>query len=192
VASEDRFVHRLEAFSDIVIGFSLAQLGVTLVVPPHAISLIADPSWFLLFAWTFGLVCMMWLNHNRIFRAGFIATPVTMLLNFLLLASIVLIVYFAQVYARVHTLQDVTIAGRFYFGALAFSTTITAVLYAIGTPLRRGTVVNTVAAALQWIAVAASFAVGDNAWMPLVMGALLASSWLIGSLVARRLAPAAA
>jgi hypothetical protein len=36
----DRSAHRLEAFSDVVIGFSLAQLGLTLVIPAHAIEFV--------------------------------------------------------------------------------------------------------------------------------------------------------
>jgi hypothetical protein len=34
--SEKEVIHRLEAFSDIVIGFSLAQLGLSLTIPAHA------------------------------------------------------------------------------------------------------------------------------------------------------------
>ena len=33
---EKEVVHRLEAFSDIVIGFSLAQLGLSLTLPARA------------------------------------------------------------------------------------------------------------------------------------------------------------
>jgi hypothetical protein len=40
--SEKEVVHRLEAFSDIVIGFSLAQLGLTLIIPRHAIDLFSN------------------------------------------------------------------------------------------------------------------------------------------------------
>jgi len=41
---EARLVHRIESFSDLVIGFSLALLGLTLVIPAHATELLAHPA----------------------------------------------------------------------------------------------------------------------------------------------------
>lgn len=183
---EDRFVHRIEAFSDIVIGFSLAQLGATLVMPAHAQALIDNPGWLFGFLWTFALVCLMWWNHNRIFRAGFRATPASLLLNFILLATIVLIVYFAQVFARVSSLHDGLVAARLYFAALGLSAIVTAFLYYVNLGVTRGAIVNAVSGLVQCAGVLASLLAGDRIFELTMMGVLVPLAWTFAALIARR------
>ena len=183
---EERLIHRIESFSDIVIGFSLAQLGATLVVPPHPQSLVEHPGWLLAFLWTFSLVCLMWWNHNRIFRTSFRPTPVSMVLNFVLLATIVLIVYFAQVFARVTTQHDGLVAGRLYFGTLAITAIVTALLYYVNHGAPRGMLVNAISGGIQLAVVIASFAIGDNPIGLPAMGIAVPIAFVIGGIVARR------
>jgi uncharacterized membrane protein len=183
---EERFVHRIEAFSDIVIGFSLAQLGATLVVPGHAQALLDNPGWMLGFLWTFALVCLMWWNHNRIFRLRFTPTPLAMFLNFVLLATIVLIVYFAQVFSRVASVHDGLIAARLYFSTLGASALITGSLYFVNHGWVRGAVVNVVSGAIQIAVVIAAMFAGDNAVELPIMGITVPIAFTIGGYFARR------
>jgi uncharacterized membrane protein len=184
-APHERFVHRLEAFSDIVIGFSLAQLGTTLIVPRHAAAIVDNPGWLWVFGLTFALVCLMWWSHNRIFRLAFAATPITVILNFILLATIVLLVYLAQVFARLNagsTPHDAMVAARCYFGLLAANYLITTLLVLaniralgsseppeqLGYARRLGTI-NAVAGVVVLAAVIASLPFGDDvAWVPVL------------------------
>jgi uncharacterized membrane protein len=181
----ERFVHRLEAFSDVVIGFSLAQLGATLIVPPHATALTANPGWLLAFLWTFALVCLMWWSHNRIFRTSFVPTPLAIVLNFVLLATIVLLVYFAQVFARATTMNDLIVAARLYFGMLAINYLITACLYAITHGSRRAVTINAVSGAFQLAALLATVALGDNPAVPAILGISIPVGFLIGRFAGR-------
>ena len=169
-----------------MIGFSLAQLGATLVMPAHAQALIDNPGWLVGFLWTFALVCLMWWNHNRIFRAGFKATPAALVLNFVLLASIVLIVYFAQVFARVSTLHDGLVAARLYFAALGLSAIFTALLYYVNLGVTRGAIVNAVSGSIQCAGVLVSLLWGDRIFELSMMGMLVPFAWIFAVLVARR------
>lgn len=188
---EERLVHRIEAFSDIVIGFSLAQLGATLVIPAHAQDLIAQPGWIVLFFWTFALVCAMWWTHHRVFVAGFKPTPAALILNFVLLATIVLIVYFAQVFARISTPHDGLVAGRLYFGALGVSALVTALLYYVNLGLSRGTIVNAISGLLQCAGVAVSIGLGDRLVSLPMMAMLVPIAWSVSAFAARRVPQAA-
>jgi hypothetical protein len=49
----ERSTHRLEVFSDIVIGLSLTQVGLTLVIPAHAIEFVTRPAGIFAFIVTF-------------------------------------------------------------------------------------------------------------------------------------------
>lgn len=184
-AHDERYVHRIEAFSDIVIGFSLAQLGATLVIPPHAQNLVDNPGWLTGFLWTFGLVCLMWWNHHRLFRT-FKPTPISLVLNFVLLATIVLLVYFAQIFARVNALHDALVAGRLYFGALSLAAIVSALLFYVNVGIVRGTVINAVAGGLQAAVVLASLPAGDRLIEIPIMGFTVPVAWIIGGFASRR------
>lgn len=97
-AYEDRTVPRLEAFSDIVIGFSLAQLGASLA-PNKGSSL--DPTGLLTFFASFTIVCSLWFFHHRLFQNFFVPKTLPIVLNFLWLAVVVLLVF-----ASVHSSEN--------------------------------------------------------------------------------------
>lgn len=131
--SEERSIHRFEAFSDIVIGFSLAQLGISLAVPAHPETLFHDPTWLAAFLWTFALVCSMWWFHHRFFAQLFVPKTVPVLLNFVWLAIVVLCVYAAQVSSK-HL--GSTVVWRMYFVLFGLAYGVLALQYRIGMRLR--------------------------------------------------------
>jgi uncharacterized membrane protein len=96
-ADAERTLHRLEAFSDIVIGFCIAEMGINLLVPQHSADVRAISTSVIGFAVSFFLISIVWWVHQRIFRTFFVLTPVTLVLNFTLLGSLVLMVYVQQI-----------------------------------------------------------------------------------------------
>lgn len=192
----ERDVRRTESFSDVVIGFSLAQIGVALVVPTHAAELVAHAYWFYAFLWTFALVCLMWWNHHRLFRTVFVPTVPAIVLNFVLLATIVLLTYFANLLNRPGTWDDIVVATRLYYGALSANFLVWAALVAICLRdpenddeeptvrnARRGMVVNGIAGALQLGAVFGSFLLHEANVIVLV-GAMVPVSFIASGFAA--------
>lgn len=133
---EERLVRRIEAFSDLVIGFSLALLGLTLVIPPRAIQLIIEPVWLLSYLWTFGTITLMWFNHQRLFATYFYPNGISIVLNFTLLASLGLVVYFVQVFLHAQTEPDHAVGLLLYFAAFSVTMLCMGSLYALGTRQR--------------------------------------------------------
>ena len=128
-----RFSHRLEAFSDIVIGFSLAQLSLSLAIPSRLDDLKHQPFEFFAFAITFVIICIMWLRHHKWFEHYFIPTPPNVVLNFAILGSIVLLVYALQVFLHFIRLgQSFVPPFALYLGALALVTFLFAIAYFVG------------------------------------------------------------
>ncbi len=113
--SEQHFTRRLEAFSDVVIGFSLAQLGAALVVSPHNLQLLLTPLGMLNFLLPFAIVCSAWFFHHRLFSQLFVPKTWPVVLNFLWLASLVMVVFAAEAYTKLESLTSM----RFYFGCYA-------------------------------------------------------------------------
>ena len=130
--SDERTVRRFEAFSDIVIGFSLAQLGVSLTIPAHGIDLYLNPEWLISFVWAFANICAMWWFHHRIFASIFVPRTIPTLLNFVWLAVVVLCVYFTEV--TVH-LADDPVTWRTYFALFALAYGLLAAQYYVGVRL---------------------------------------------------------
>lgn len=92
--TEDRRNHtraRLEAFSDIVFGFSLAQLALTL--PPPAHLALIRPIILVSFILTFAFLSFIWWRHHLIFRDYFVAEGASIVLNFVMLAAVALTSY---------------------------------------------------------------------------------------------------
>jgi uncharacterized membrane protein len=98
--SDERTVRRFEAFSDIVIGFSLAQLGFSLALPARSGELFSNPAWLISFFYSFALICSMWWFHHRIFASVFLPRTLPILLNFFWLAIVVLCVFATQIMMR--------------------------------------------------------------------------------------------
>ena len=125
---EERVVHRIEAFSDIVIGFSLAELGASLSIPRHGIDLFINPIWLLAFVWAFSLICIMWWSHRRLFSRWFVPQRLPIIVNFAWLAVVVLLVYATQLAVR---LLDDVVVWRMYFTLYAVAYGLLALQYAL-------------------------------------------------------------
>jgi uncharacterized membrane protein len=137
---DEVFVRRLEAFGDIVMGFSLALLGLTLVVPDHAAALVEHQDWLVAYVWTFALVCVLWASHYWTFRYVFVPTPLCLVVNYAKLALTVLLVFMVQVLLRSYqtgTASDIIYANELYWGCLAGIWTATAILLVVGLHDRR-------------------------------------------------------
>jgi uncharacterized membrane protein len=87
------FTRRLEAFSDIVFGLSLAQTAIQLQVPGTVYELTHHFLRYLIFFGTFALIAGLWMAHYRIFRLAFEPEPLDIFLNFVFLAFTALLPY---------------------------------------------------------------------------------------------------
>jgi uncharacterized membrane protein len=125
----DHMLRRLEAFSDIVIAFSLSELAFSLQVPASASAVFAHPAHYAAFAASFGVICSIWWLHNRLFAYFFIPDAVSIVLNFLLLASIVMVGFALQLFFR---FEEAPIATATYACSLGLLYGLIALLYAKG------------------------------------------------------------
>jgi len=198
--NEEFFVRRLETFGDIVIGFSLAQLGFSLVVPGHAAALADHFSWLIAFSWTFAVVCAMWAQHTWTFRYLFVPTPASLLLNYMKLALIVLLVFAIQVLLRAFesgTPRDVVVANVLYWGCFALILGISGAIAAIGLRVRgpglapdiagkaRSRVGRSAAAAIATAAGVVVGARGDAGAMAQTVSVFMAAGVVAGRLIER-------
>jgi uncharacterized membrane protein len=94
-----KFTSRLEAFSDLVFGFSLSLLATRLDVPAR-VEDIYDPARWLPIIGTFGLVCRFWLEHYRIFRHQFVAKIFDAVVNFVFLFAVAVLPYAVETFLR--------------------------------------------------------------------------------------------
>ncbi len=99
-ADRQRFTRRLEAFSDIVFGFALAQCAVALEVPKNLGDVVSHADELIYFLVTFLVIVMFWVMHYRIFHYVFAAKTLDVALNFILLATIALLPYALRIYIR--------------------------------------------------------------------------------------------
>jgi len=103
VSSESESVahqrHRIESFSDIVIGFSLSLLAGRLVIP-HDPNKLFSTGALIGFAVTFALIVLLWFSLHRLFLYYFEPTRVDNLLLFVQLGAIALIPYALEVVLR--------------------------------------------------------------------------------------------
>ena len=111
----ERFTHRLEAFSDLVFGFSLSLLATRLDIPADP-SQIFDPTRWSTFIITFAIICLLWLAHYRIFRHHFAPQIADVVINFVFLLGIAILPYAVQTFLRFTTGDDAIIL---YFGDFA-------------------------------------------------------------------------
>jgi uncharacterized membrane protein len=134
-------VHRLEAFSDIVIGFCLAQAAVNLALPKNAADV--GTVWlnanFLLVS--FGIIALLWWFHHRTFSALFVLTPLTVSVNFAILGSLVLSLYFLQIFIHaVASGENVLIFFRLWVSSYLLVYALMAALMLISLISRHGNV----------------------------------------------------
>jgi uncharacterized membrane protein len=86
-------ITRLEAFCDVVFGFAITLLVVSLEVPHTYAELIADMRGFLPFALCFAQLVMIWRSHYRFSRRYGLEDPYTIFLNIVLLFLVLFYVY---------------------------------------------------------------------------------------------------
>lgn len=98
-ANRERFTSRLEAFSDLVFGFSLSLLATRLGVPARPEDIFEKTRWLAIIV-TFALVCRFWLEHYRIFRHRFVAGMFDATLNFVFLFGIAVLPYAVECFLR--------------------------------------------------------------------------------------------
>ncbi len=118
--SEERFTRRLEAFSDIVIGFSLAQLGANLATASHAPQFFTNPLQIIAFLFPFAIICSVWFFHHRLFSQAFVPKALPVILNFVWLAIVVLLVFAAEAYTA-NSRNPVVIRAYFICYALVYA-----------------------------------------------------------------------
>jgi uncharacterized membrane protein len=86
-------ITRLEAFCDVVFGFALTLLVVSLEVPRNYSEMMTAMRGFLPFAVCFAQLVMIWLAHYRFSRRYGLEDPYTVLLNVVLLFLVLFYVY---------------------------------------------------------------------------------------------------
>jgi uncharacterized membrane protein len=111
----ERFTRRLEAFSDLVFGFSLSLLAIRLDVPANVHDIFALTR-VIPFVVTFAIICGMWLEHYRIFRYHFVAHPFEIAANFVFLFGLAVLPFAVQTFIRFPA-ESVSVA--LYFGDFA-------------------------------------------------------------------------
>ena len=88
-----REMNRIEAVSDVVFGFALTLLVVSLQVPRTYAELVATMRGFPAFALTFAMLMMVWARHYYFFRNYGLDDAATIVLNTLLLFVVLFYVY---------------------------------------------------------------------------------------------------
>lgn len=124
---------RLEAFSDIVIGFSLAQTGAALVFPQSAFEIWTRPSALISYLITFFIISTAWLLHNRLFTYFFVPQRIPIILNFTMLCMLGLMIYGLQVFLH---FGPSPAGAALYFTSLALMYGLLGALFAIGVRAR--------------------------------------------------------
>jgi uncharacterized membrane protein len=103
-AGDDRLTSRLEAFGDLVFGFSLSLIALRLDVPSRVEEILEPKRWLTVII-TFALICRFWLEHHRIFRHHFVVRTPDMVVNFIFLFGIAILPYAVQTFLRFETQQ---------------------------------------------------------------------------------------
>lgn len=88
-----REVSRVEAFSDVVFGFALTLIVVSLEVPTHYEELIAVMRGFPAFAICFAMLTWIWHVHHTFFRRYALTDEITIALNTALLFLVLFYIY---------------------------------------------------------------------------------------------------
>ncbi len=86
-------ITRLEAFCDVIFGFAITLLVVSLEVPHTYADLMTDMRGFLPFAVCFAQLAMIWRTHYRFSRRYGLEDPYTVFLNVVLLFLVLFYVY---------------------------------------------------------------------------------------------------
>jgi uncharacterized membrane protein len=204
-------ITRLEAFCDVVFGFAITLLVVSLEVPHTYAELMADMRGFLPFAACFAQLAIIWRAHYRFSRRFGLEDPYTIFLNVVLLFLVLFYVYplkfvFTLVLSQitgsaepnVFAFHEASVVMRIYAAGFASVFLLFAMLYTHAYRLRGDLDLNPVEAletrfsiqenALLGLIGVASFLVaikspGWAGWIYLLIGPLL---WLHGSIFGKR------
>lgn len=138
VEHDARTIHRLEAFSDIVIGFCLAELGLSLVLPKSAGDTFSVWESTTFFMSAFVFIAVLWWLHHRTFSTFFVLNMPMVVLNFAILCALVLTLYFLESVAHVAGLgQDPTIFLVLFVYAFALVYALMGLMLFAGLVVRR-------------------------------------------------------
>jgi uncharacterized membrane protein len=123
-------ITRLEAFCDVVFGFALTLLVVSLEVPRTYAEMMTAMRGFLPFAVCFAQLVMIWVAHYRFSRRFGLEDPYTVLLNIILLFLVLFYVYPLKF---VFTLVFGQIMGRALVGGIGWhEAAVLMRIYAVG------------------------------------------------------------
>jgi len=130
---DERTIHRLEAFSDIVMGFALAEIGLSLVLPQTPAALGRMGIALNAFAFSFFLIAVMWWSHHRLFLFYFTLNAASIIMNFAMLACLALAIFFQQAFVRfMDTNQSPIEAFQLWLGFMAAVYALLGAMYAVG------------------------------------------------------------
>ncbi len=130
-------VERLESFSDIIIGFALAQTALTLVIPPNPMDVYLHPIGIFGYLVTFAALARFWWMHAEIFRHYFVPIRIAVFLNFAALASLGLVVFSLQLWLHPgQSTASENAVAKAYFATLAVTYTLLSLLRLLGVRLR--------------------------------------------------------
>ncbi len=94
------FIRRLEAFGDIVYGFSLSQIAFALAVPARPEDVFGHPEPLVAASLTFLAICLSWLTYHRMYATLFVGEAIDVAVNFGLLATVALLPYAMRVFLQ--------------------------------------------------------------------------------------------
>lgn len=168
-------ITRLEAFCDVVFGFAITLLVVSLEVPRTYAELIADMRGFLPFAACFAQLVMIWRAHYRFSRRFGLEDPYTVFLNVVLLFLVLFYVYplkfvFTLLFSQVmggappvaFAFHDASVVMRIYAAGFASVFLLFALMYAHAYRLRSDLELNPVEV------METRFAIQENAVLVLI------------------------
>jgi uncharacterized membrane protein len=146
-------ITRLEAFCDVVFGFALTLLVVSLEVPRNYSELMAAMRGFVPFAACFAQLVMIWRAHYRFSRRYGLEDPYTVFLNIVLLFLVLFYVYplkfvFTQLFQGLTGQQVVigfhegSVLMRIYAAGFTAVFALFALMYAHAYKLRRALALN--------------------------------------------------
>lgn len=132
-SGEHRLTSRLEAFGDLVFGFSLSLLATRLDIPTRVEEVFEPTRWIAVIV-TFALICRFWLEHYRIFRHHFVVSAFDMVVNFVFLFAIAILPYSVQTFLRFQMARP---SFTLYLGDLCLVLTTLSILRVRGLRQRR-------------------------------------------------------
>jgi uncharacterized membrane protein len=131
---DEKLTSRLEAFGDLVFGFSLSLIALRLDVPSRADEILEPARWLTIII-TFALICRFWLEHYRVFRHRFAVRTPDMVVNFAFLFGIAILPYAGQIFLR---FQMQLVPFSLYMGDVILLLTTLSFLRLRGLGQRRG------------------------------------------------------